>query len=74
MKNLAPFLWILLALVLYVLSSVPAVRVLDHTRASGILIVYRPLSYVAAYTPFDFILIWYWNSFIEPDDNPLYLG
>jgi hypothetical protein len=74
MKKTAPLLWIVLAVAIYVLSSVPAVRILNHTKGSGILIVYRPLSYLIFYPPFDSVLIWYWNSFIEPDENPLYFG
>jgi hypothetical protein len=74
MKKLSPLLWLAAALLLYVLSSVPAVQLLDHTRASCLLIIYRPLSYLAAYTPASLILIRYWNFFIQPDDNPLYLG
>ena len=74
MKRLRPVLWVMALLIAYILSSGPAMLV-HRTSAWRVLgTIYRPLSYLDAYTPAKHFLIPYWKLWIDPDDNPLYFG
>jgi hypothetical protein len=75
MKKLAPLFWITGALLFYVLSSGPSLR-LKRTNAWPTLDrIYLPLSYLDLYTPAWRVLRPYWDCWLDPNDyNPLIFG
>lgn len=73
----ASFLWFFALLLVYVLSSGPAILVY-HTRLFHFIIfVYTPLTYFASYTPAYKVLMPYWQFWMDlagTDGCPFMLG